>query len=159
MPWLEIWEQAANRSLFTPAERRRYFCEHNVAGLLRGDLDSRYRAYATGRQWGWLSVDDIRRLENMNAIGQKAGGDVYLVPLNMADAKWLADGSMQPNKPGTPDPTGTLSPLDAEAKEGHSAESGNHGAGRYEPQLIHKLLPRGRRINAPKTLQIGGQVC
>jgi HK97 family phage portal protein len=116
MPWLEIWEQAVNRSLFTPAERRRYFCEHNVAGLLRGDLDSRYRAYATGRQWGWLSVDDIRRLENMNAIGQKAGGDAYLVPLNMADAKWLADGSMQPNKPGTPDPTGTLSPLDAEAK-------------------------------------------
>jgi phage portal protein BeeE len=40
MPWLEIWEQAANRSLFTPAERKRYFCEHNVAGLLRGDLDS-----------------------------------------------------------------------------------------------------------------------
>jgi hypothetical protein len=62
-----------------------------------------------------LSVDDIRRLENMNAIGKKAGGESYLVPLNMGDAKWLVDGSMQPNKPGTPDPTGTLSPLEAEA--------------------------------------------
>jgi hypothetical protein len=38
-----------------------------------------------------------------------------LVPTEYGDAKWLADGSMQPNKPGTPDPTGTLSPLDAEA--------------------------------------------
>lgn len=116
LPWLEIWEQAVNRSLFTPAERKRYFCEHNVAGMLRGDIDSRYRAYATGRQWGWLSVDDIRRLENMNAIGAAAGGEAYLVPLNMADAKWLASGELKPN-PGAPDPTGTLSPLAAEAEK------------------------------------------
>lgn len=84
MPWLEIWEQAVNRSLLTPSERSRYFAEHNVAGLLRGDLASRYAAYATGRQWGWLSVNDIRRLENMNGIGGK--GDAYLEPLNMIHA-------------------------------------------------------------------------
>lgn len=40
-------------------------------------------AYAQGRQWGWLSVNDIRRLENMNTI---PNGDIYLEPLNMGEA-------------------------------------------------------------------------
>lgn len=81
MPWLEIWEQAVNRSLFAPAERRRYFAEHNVAGLLRGDIASRYAAYAVGRQWGWLSINAILRLENMNSVGPD--GDTLLQPMNM----------------------------------------------------------------------------
>ena len=40
--------------------------------MLRGDQKSRYEAYAIGRQWGWLSVNDIRRLENMPPV---PGGD------------------------------------------------------------------------------------
>jgi HK97 family phage portal protein len=84
MPWLELWEQAINRQLVLPADRKKYFCEHNVAGLLRGDMASRYQAYAVARQWGWMSVNDIRRLENMQPIGQK--GDAFLEPLNMIHA-------------------------------------------------------------------------
>jgi HK97 family phage portal protein len=80
-PWLVRWEQEIMRRLFLPAERDRYFSEHLVDGLLRGDTPSRYAAYATGRQWGWLSVNDVRALENMNAID---GGDTYLSPLNMS---------------------------------------------------------------------------
>lgn len=82
-PWLVRWEQEIKRSLLTPAESSMYFVEFLVEGLLRGDVESRYRAYATARQWGWLSANDIRRLENMNPI---EGGDVYLVPLNMIPA-------------------------------------------------------------------------
>jgi hypothetical protein len=41
------------------------------------------QAFATGRQWGWLSVNDIRRMLNMNEI---ANGDIYLEPLNMREA-------------------------------------------------------------------------
>jgi phage portal protein BeeE len=55
-----------------------------VNGLLRGDIASRYAAYAVGRQWGWLSANDVLRLEDMNGIG--AQGDVYLSPSNMQDA-------------------------------------------------------------------------
>lgn len=44
---------------------------------------SRARAYALGRQWGWLSVNDIRRLENQSPI---PNGDVYLEPTNMTEA-------------------------------------------------------------------------
>lgn len=79
-PWLVRWEQELNRKLFSATERGIYFVEFNVEGLLRGDIKARYDAYAMGRQWGWLSVNDIRERENMNPI---EGGDEYLTPLNM----------------------------------------------------------------------------
>jgi hypothetical protein len=92
-PWLVRWEQAIARDLILPRERERIFAEHLVNGLLRGDLQSRYEAYATGRQNGWLSANDIRQLENMNPI---ADGDVYLVPLNMVPADQAGDAQQQP---------------------------------------------------------------
>jgi len=81
--WLVRIEQAITRDLIGPLERRSIFVEFLIDGMLRGDQQSRYTAYATGRQWGWLSVNDIRRLENMNEIEE---GDVYLEPLNMKEA-------------------------------------------------------------------------
>lgn len=82
-PWLVRWEQAISRDLLTEQERGTYFAEHLVEGLLRGDTISRYQAYATGRQNGWLSANDVREMENMNPID---GGDEYLSPLNMVVA-------------------------------------------------------------------------
>lgn len=81
MPWLVAWEQAISRDLILGKDV--FFAEHNVGGLLRGDLKSRYEAYAIARNWGWLSVNDIRSLENQNPIAE---GDVYLQPLNMVPA-------------------------------------------------------------------------
>lgn len=80
-PWVSAWEEAASRDLLIGEERDRLFCEMNVSGLLRGDIAARYKAYAAGRQWGWLCVNDIRRLENMEPIG--AEGDRFLEPQNM----------------------------------------------------------------------------
>jgi HK97 family phage portal protein len=96
-PWLVRWEQSIRKELMTEEERARYYPEHVIEGLLRGDIQSRYAAYAIGRQNGWLSANDIRGLENMNPID---GGDVYLVPLNMVPADKIED-----QKPGNePDP-------------------------------------------------------
>lgn len=81
--WLTRWEQAIVTQLLLPEERATYYPEHLVDGLLRGDTTARYQAYAIGRQWGWLSANDIRDKENLNAID---GGDAYLVPLNMVPA-------------------------------------------------------------------------
>ena len=80
-PWLVRIEQSIHRQLLTAP--RVYFPEFNPEGMLRGDIATRYAAYATGRQWGWLSVNDIRDRENMNPIED---GDVYLTPLNMQGA-------------------------------------------------------------------------
>ena len=83
--WLVRHEQAYNMQLLSESDRKAgYFFEHLVSGLLRGDMKSRYDAYAVGRNNGWLSANDIRELENMNPIDD--GGDIYLVPLNMVNA-------------------------------------------------------------------------
>ncbi len=79
-PWLVRWEQVLNTKLLLPSERGKYFTEFLVDGLLRGDIKSRYEAYAVGRMNGFLNANEIRELENMNPF---EGGDVYLVPLNM----------------------------------------------------------------------------
>ncbi|GHB30528.1 portal protein [Salinicola rhizosphaerae] len=84
LPWLKRWEAAMRRDLLLASERADLYIEFNVSGLLRGDQKSRYESYAMGRQWGWLSVNDVRRLENMPPI---AGGDRYLTPLNMNDSQ------------------------------------------------------------------------
>ncbi|MGG7565994.1 phage portal protein [Rhodovulum sp. DZ06] len=82
-PWARRIEQAMNRALLTPEERRSMFIEHDLSGLLRGDLEARFEAYRVGREGGWLSANDIRAMENLSPI---EGGDAYLRPLNMADA-------------------------------------------------------------------------
>ena len=91
MPWLDLIEESIRKYLILNTSR--FFFEFNVAGLLRGDLKARYEAYAQGRQWGWLSVNDIRKLENMNPIPQ---GNAYLVPLNMAPATGGGSGKQEP---------------------------------------------------------------
>lgn len=91
LPWVKRHEESMMRDYLLPKDRKRYFIEFNLSGLLRGDQKSRYEAYAIGRQWGWLSVNDIRRLENMPPVD---GGNMYLQPLNMVDAsKGLPDAN------------------------------------------------------------------
>jgi len=82
-PWLVQWEQTITWKLIPRERRREMFAEFLVDGLLRGDAQSRYAAYSSGRQNGWLSANDVREKENMNPI---EGGDVYLIPMNMMPA-------------------------------------------------------------------------
>lgn len=77
-PILELIERSVNKYLLAAAG---YYFEFNVESLLRGDLKTRYEAYALGRQWGWLSVNDILKVERRNGIG--GAGDRYIEPLNM----------------------------------------------------------------------------
>ena len=53
------WEQSMVRSLLTREEKSQYFIKFNVDGLLRGDYQSRMNGYATARQNGWMSANDI----------------------------------------------------------------------------------------------------
>lgn len=46
-------------------------------GLLRGDYQSRMQGYATGISNGFLSPNDVHRLENMDLIPAEKGGDDY----------------------------------------------------------------------------------
>lgn len=82
-PRLVRWEQRIQVDLIPDSEQTTLFSEFLVDGLLRGDLKSRYEAYAIGRNNGWLSANDILEMENRNPIEH---GDIYLQALNMVEA-------------------------------------------------------------------------
>lgn len=82
-PWLIRWEQSMARALIPQNDKAVFFIKFNVDGLLRGDYVSRMSGYATARQNGWLSANDIRKLENLDQIPAEQGGDLYLVNGNM----------------------------------------------------------------------------
>lgn len=86
-PWVSRWEQNFVRSLLTTDEKKKYFIKFNVDGLLRGDYQSRMNGYATARQNGWMSANDIRELENLDRTSSEEGGDLYLINGNMLPLK------------------------------------------------------------------------
>lgn len=96
-PWVSRWEQSIVRTLFTAEEKKTFFVKFNVDGLLRGDYESRMNGYATARQNGWMSANDIRELEQLDRIPAEEGGDLYLVngnmlPLSQAGAFYAENG-------------------------------------------------------------------
>jgi len=78
-PWVVRWEQSMCRALLSDSEKPTVFIKFNVDGLLRGDYASRMNGYATARQNGWMSANDIRELENLDRIPAELGGDLYLI--------------------------------------------------------------------------------
>lgn len=80
MPWAIRYEQGYNIKLLTPKQQKTLFFEHDMDGLLRGDIKSRYEAYSKGIQNAILSPNDVREKENMNPYD---GGDEYVIQLNM----------------------------------------------------------------------------
>lgn len=143
MPWVKRWEGAVHRDLII--ERSEQYAEFLLEVLLRGTTTERFQAYAIARQWGWLSVNDIRRLENMNPIG--AQGDKYESPLNMGDAAQRANPNQQ--KDGTPPKTNKPPPVPAaELDEGSPAanllrlfvQDGAGRATRRETKALNRII-------------------
>ena len=99
-PWVIRWEQALYRALLSEEEKKIMFFKFNVEGLLRGDYQSRMNGYATARQNGWMSANDIRELENLDRIPAELGGDLYLVNGNMTK---LEDAGIFAASPETSD--------------------------------------------------------
>jgi HK97 family phage portal protein len=83
-------EQAVERDLLLDNDDDALFVEFNFAGLLRGDLLNRYKAYLLGRQGEWLSANDILRFENMPPRSDP-GGDEYKNPLTKDSAGGAVD--------------------------------------------------------------------
>ena len=97
-PWVCRLEQCMFQQLLLPSEKDQYFIKFNVDGLLRGDYTKRMNGYATARQNGWLSANEIREFENLNKIPAEDGGDLYLVNAAMtklADAGAFAKKNQQ----------------------------------------------------------------
>lgn len=102
LPWLRRWEEQCNLKLLTPAQRKNCFVEHQLGGLLRGDLKSRYEAYSIALQNGFMNRNEVRRLENQNGIGPD--GDRFFVPMNMIPLDRV-DDALDSNATSTSSPT------------------------------------------------------
>lgn len=94
-PWAIRFEQAAQRDLFD--EDTPYFNKLVLDGLLRGDQKSRYESYNIGVQGAWLTINEVRELEDRNPI---EGGDTPRFPTNMQPAGGGPDRNEQGGQPG-----------------------------------------------------------
>ena len=109
-PWLVRFEQAVSKDLLLEEEQDEYFVKFNVDGLLRGDYQSRMNGYATGISNGFLSPNDIHRLENMDLIPAEDGGDDYYLNggyVKLKDAGKFADAkqtAVEQNQPKEEEP-------------------------------------------------------
>ncbi len=92
-PWLVNWEQQLSIGLLTEPEQARYFIEHLIEGLLRGDTAARQAFYTALLDRGVFSINDVRALENQNPVD---GGDerfvqANMIPLSMAGEQYVKD--------------------------------------------------------------------
>lgn len=77
LPWNRRVESELQRQLLDEKDRRDYFCEFLMDGLLRGDVKTRYEAYGMAMQNGWMTINEARRLERMNPSDQDGADILY----------------------------------------------------------------------------------
>ena len=89
IPWARRFEMELERKVLPERERGEYNVRFDMRSLLRGDLDSRREYYATALQHGFMSVNEVRALEDLNGIGE--AGDLHLVQVNQIPLDSAAD--------------------------------------------------------------------
>ena len=106
MPWIRRWEDQCNLKLLAlGTDRDNLFVEFLLAGLLRGDFKSRMDGYVQALMNGIMTLNEVRRLENLNTIGP--AGDVNYVAMNLTTAERMLAGPPEkatlPNNDGAQD--------------------------------------------------------
>jgi len=71
-PWLARITAAVNHACLSPVERRERYAEYLPDALLATDTAGRYAAYKTGLEAGFLTIDEVRRKENLPALSRPA---------------------------------------------------------------------------------------
>jgi HK97 family phage portal protein len=87
-PWLELWQHELKRKLFPKVGRSagKYHAKFDTRRLMYPDAQSRSTLYGSGKQWGYLTTNDIRELEGLNPVEDSKVGDALWQPTNMQDA-------------------------------------------------------------------------
>lgn len=85
LPILEEFETALNTSLLDEDEKDEYFFAFDTDDLLKADLKERYEAYQIAEKNGFLQIDEIRKKENLPALG------LPFIKLNLSDVLYDTD--------------------------------------------------------------------
>ena len=67
-PIVKAFETALNRDLLLEKEKGKYFFEFDVKEIIRATLKERYEAYKLAKETGFMTLNEIRRRENMEYI-------------------------------------------------------------------------------------------
>ena len=140
LPWATRIESECNHALFAAVDRGRYYLKHNLDGLLRGDQKTRSEAMAIKRQWGVISADEWRAMEEMNPLPDGVGED-YIVPLNYTTIEQLGDmepvaSASEPDQETKGEPSERrVAVSDTETRTRRSADSRNRLRQAQEPVL------------------------
>lgn len=67
-PIVRAFETALNRDLLLEKEKKNYFFSFDVKEILRANINERYSAYKTAKETGFMTLNEIRRAENMDYI-------------------------------------------------------------------------------------------
>ena len=78
-PIVKAFETALNRDLLLEKEKKNYFFEFDTKEIVKASLQERYNAYKTAKDTGFMTLNEIRKAENMNNI---EGLDVINVGLS-----------------------------------------------------------------------------
>ncbi len=70
-PWLARISSAVNHACISPLERRQMYAEYLPDALLATDTKGRYDAYKVGLEAGFLTLDEVRRKENLPALPER----------------------------------------------------------------------------------------
>ncbi len=67
-PIIKAFETALNRDLLLEKEKGKYFFEFDVKEIVRATLKERYESYKLAKETGFLTINEIRRYENLNEV-------------------------------------------------------------------------------------------
>lgn len=108
MPILTRIEQAINTRLLTKEDRAKgLYAKFSSEGLLRGNTEARAALYSSALQNGWMTRDEVRELEEWDAV-QGVGGNILTVQQNLTPLSMLqeeAEARTMQNNGTPPEPT------------------------------------------------------
>ena len=67
-PIVKAFETALNRDLLLEKEKKTHFFEFDVKEIVKASLTERYQAYRTAKETGFMTLNEIRRAENMSYV-------------------------------------------------------------------------------------------
>lgn len=67
-PIIKAFETALNRDLLLEKEKKNMFFEFDVKEIIRASLKERYESYKLAKETGFMTLNEIRRAENMDYI-------------------------------------------------------------------------------------------
>ena len=121
-PIVKAFETALNRDLLLEKEKNDYFFSFDIKEIIKASIRERYEAYKTAKETGWLTLNEIRKEENLNHV---EGLDVVNVGLGAVLYDINTHTYYTPNMNQQTDLNKTESMLEAHVMEQEFVASGN----------------------------------